>query len=459
MILTKVDLNTGLNSYYKIHLLESDDDGDKKYWIFKKWGRIGAAIGDSTTVSCNDLGNAISSFCAEFNEKTGNNFGDPFEKLPGKYNLIDIDYSENAKLAENFVSSTLPKSVQNLMRLLFGKYAMSHMILEFDLDMAKMALGKLSLAQLKKAMEVLERISQEINSKYPKDRLFYEASSEFYALVPHAIGLDDNLPIINSKEMLEKKLEMIESLKNIELIFYLLNKVNGQDINPLDFIYQLLKSKIEPLIHCSEEFATLAKYVENSQADMHDGFEVIIEDIYKVARDDEDNRYVPFAKKPNRQLLFHGSRLGNYVGILSKGLQIAPPEAPSTGYMFGKGIYFADMISNSANYCHAYATNNTGLVLLCQVALGKTQGCYEGNPNIKLGEGYDSVKGIGKKYPNPDESHIREDGVKIPLGKPIVDPLITSELAMNEYIVYDVAQVKIEYLLKLKFIFKKVPSQ
>jgi hypothetical protein len=32
-----------------------------------------------------------------------------------------------------------------------------------------------------------------------------------------------------------------------------------------------------------------------------------------------------------------------YTGILSQGLRIAPPEAPVTGYMFGKGVYFADV--------------------------------------------------------------------------------------------------------------------
>lgn len=31
-----------------------------------------------------------------------------------------------------------------------------------------------------------------------------------------------------------------------------------------------------------------------------------------------------------------GSRLTNFMGILSQGLRIAPPEAPATGYMFGK---------------------------------------------------------------------------------------------------------------------------
>ena len=37
----------------------------------------------------------------------------------------------------------------------------------------------------------------------------------------------------------------------------------------------------------------------------------------------------------------------NFIGILSQGLRIAPPEAPATGYAFGKGVYFADMFGKS----------------------------------------------------------------------------------------------------------------
>jgi hypothetical protein len=61
-------------------------------------------------------------------------------------------------------------------------------------------------------------------------------------------------------------------------------------------------------------------------------------------------RWKKWENSPNRQLLWHGSRLTNWVGILSQGLRIAPPEAPVTGYMFGKGVYFADLSSKSANY-------------------------------------------------------------------------------------------------------------
>jgi len=50
-----------------------------------------------------------------------------------------------------------------------------------------------------------------------------------------------------------------------------------------------------------------------------------------VDRENEGSRYQAFEKDPNRMLLWHGSRLTNFVGILSQGLRIAPPEAPVTG--------------------------------------------------------------------------------------------------------------------------------
>jgi poly [ADP-ribose] polymerase len=58
-------------------------------------------------------------------------------------------------------------------------------------------------------------------------------------------------------------------------------------------------------------------------------------------------------------MLWHGSRICNYVGILNQGLRIAPPEAPSSGYLFGKGIYFADRIQKSAPYCQPSKENST----------------------------------------------------------------------------------------------------
>jgi hypothetical protein len=41
-----------------------------------------------------------------------------------------------------------------------------------------------------------------------------------------------------------------------------------------------------------------------------------------------------------------------------------------TGYMFDKGVYFADMVSKSANYCFTSRSSPTGILMLCDVALG-----------------------------------------------------------------------------------------
>lgn len=70
----------------------------------------------------------------------------------------------------------------------------------------------------------------------------------------------------------------------------------------------------------------------------------------------------------------HSAGRGSYHFLFwfTQGLRIAPPQAPVTGYMFGKGVYFADMVSKSANYCFASLSAETGLLMLCEVALGKS---------------------------------------------------------------------------------------
>lgn len=100
-----------------------------------------------------------------------------------------------------------------------------------------------------------------------------------------------------------------------------------------------LKTDIVPLEKSSNEYELLINYVKNTHAPTHTNYHLDVEEIFKVVRKGEDRRYKPFKKMHNRQLLWHGSRLTNFVGILSNGLKIAPPEAPVTGYMFGKGLF------------------------------------------------------------------------------------------------------------------------
>ena len=78
---------------------------------------------------------------------------------------------------------------------------------------------------------------------------------------------------------------------------------------------------------------------------------------------------------------------------------IAPQEAITTGHMFGKGIYFTDVVTKASNYCHASKENNRGVLLLCEVALGKSskQGeakSFKGPPQF-----YHSIYAAGAECP------------------------------------------------------------
>ncbi len=47
-----------------------------------------------------------------------------------------------------------------------------------------------------------------------------------------------------------------------------------------------------------------------------------------------------------------------------------------------------------------------------------------------------------------------QEGVKVPCGEPSKSGAVGSSLLYNEYIVYDVGQINIKYLLKVKFNYK-----
>ena len=84
----------------------------------------------------------------------------------------------------------------------------------------------------------------------------------------------------------------------------------------------------------SDEFKVIEKYVRNTHGPTHTSYSLEILEVFKVNRERED---VQFRKdiKQNKLLLWHGTRLTNFVGILSNGFKIPPIEAPSLAFTFG----------------------------------------------------------------------------------------------------------------------------
>ena len=110
------------------------------------------------------------------------------------------------------------------------------------------------------------------------------------------------------------------------------------------------------------------------------------------------------------------------------------------------------MASKSANYCMPSMVQTTGLLVLCDVALGKCNELVNADYQAdQLPKGCHSVKGVGRTVPKTSE---KLDQVTVPIGPGIQDKQGKNRtLQYNEYIVYDVAQIKIKYLVKIKFNF------
>jgi len=248
---------------------------------------------------------------------------------------------------------------------------------------------------------------------------------------------------------------MLQSLTDMEIASKLMKE--GKETpteHPIDSHYLSLKTEISPVAKEDADFQLLTKYIKTTHGHTHTDYTLELLECFKVARETEDASFEPWNKNENRVMLWHGSRLTNYMGILSQGLRIAPPEAPSTGYMFGKGVYFADSCSKSANYCATSKHNTTGIVILCEVALGDMYLKRQAEPIKKLKSGFLSTKGEGRYQPKASTAVTMSDGCVVPCG-PLTDTGITdSALIYNEYVVYDIAQVRMRYLLKLKFHYK-----
>ncbi|OBT59791.1 hypothetical protein VE03_10753, partial [Pseudogymnoascus sp. 23342-1-I1] len=248
-------------------------------------------------------------------------------------------------------------------------------------DAAKLPLGRLSKATITRGFQALKDLAvllddPKVSAKY--DMNHNDATEHFsniyYSIIPHAFGRT-RPPVIRLAELLKKELELLESLwdmKDATLIM----KPKDQDakqVNPLDRQFRSLGlQEMTPLCSKSSEFGELKNYLLCTQGPTHN-LDFKVEEIFRIERKGEKQRFASgnfSSTDGNRRLLWHGSRCTNFAGILSRGLRIAPPEAPVSGYMFGKGIYLADMSSKSANYCCSYISNGTALLLLCEAELG-----------------------------------------------------------------------------------------
>ncbi|CAK4165024.1 unnamed protein product [Aphanomyces euteiches] len=471
VMLNQTDVSYGIkghNKFYMFQIIVDNNDGHRAF-VFFKWGRVGAKNPQRKLHGPFTLDGAKELFVTKFTLKTENPWPleGPFAPIKGKYTLIDLDYTEDDEAettAETNVNVTVPTSklepsIQNFVKMICNVDLLIQEVAEMHLDLKRMPLGKLSKQQIAKGYSILDSISEVLSKLAELEGAKTEdpRKADFYTLIPHDFGM--NLPpVIDSISELKLKLDLLEVLSDIEVTQKIINTQQTHiDMNPVDAHYASLGVEMEFVDTTSSEFQRIEEYIASTHAPTHRQYKLQVEAIHKLSRPSETSTEMNevFNAIDNHQLLWHGSRLSNIASILTKGLRIAPPEAPSTGYMFGKGIYFADVASKSANYCWANAKQTKGVLILCEVALGKSievlhadEYSYEALEK----KHFHSLKGLGRMEPARESHFVASDGVKMPKG--ILQPTTADgTLLYNEYVVYRTEQVKLRYAVTLNFEF------
>lgn len=126
---------------------------------------------------------------------------------------------------------------------------------------------------------------------------------------------------LDSLKKVKEKLEMLESLSEIKVATEILSK--KEDGNQIENNYKKLNRVIEPVEKDSFTYKLINDYLQTTHGTTHRSYDLELIDLFEMHSEMEKNRFTNDI--PNKMLLWHGSRLTNFVGILSQGLRIAPP--------------------------------------------------------------------------------------------------------------------------------------
>ncbi|KAH1474996.1 hypothetical protein KXX26_004455 [Aspergillus fumigatus] len=432
------------NKFYRIQLLVDTSGTTYKTWT--RWGRVGE-FGSSALLGDGTLQRAKFEFEKKFKDKTGLKWEDRLSTpKSNKYTFIERNYEESDDEDDSEdkmdvdkrekIESTLPQAVQELLTFIFNQQHFLSTMASMSYDAQKLPLGKLSKRTLTTGFQILKDLSELVadpslaSSRYNTSfqQAALDLSNRYFTTIPHVFGRNTP-PILTKDHQIKTEVDLLEALTDMGVANGIMkNSRDAEMMNQLDRQYQGLgMQEMTPLNRSSAEFRELEAYLNNSRRTIFDS--------------------------ANRRLLWHGSRSTNFGGILSQGLRIAPPEAPVSGYMFGKGVYFADMSSKSANYCVPYNSANMGLLLLCDVELGNPM-LEQFRANFNAGtdakaQGKIATLGKGRTIPAGWKDagclHPALSGVQMPdVSKSTMSD--NGSLLYNEYIVYDVAQIRQRYL-------------
>lgn len=466
-VLQVTDLVKNNNKYYAIELHQATENGKTTYRVYTHYGRTDDLVANPNAGmrECRffqSLGEAETEYQKIYREKTSKAKG--YKEVALASSLIgsrkaqgtsvgEIDEKTKARAAAKAAAqapapntstangtavppvplapepSKLSVGVQNLVRYLYDE-AKSNLTKAVNVQITaegiKTPLGILTLGQIEKGEEILQAIYMTFQSKAKtKANKLKQLTGEFYTAIPHNIGRTRDAiakHLIDNLAAIEEKQNTLQLMKDMLQVNGESGAVLFRDV--VDEQYAALGCEISYIEPDSPQFKELADYVIKSQVKSK---QIKVKNIFTLKRQPEWDNFTSHID--NQRLLFHGSRIQNWVGILTRGI-LMPKIVVSLGVnrtdagWLGNGIYFGDAACTSGCYTTP-GKKKTRLMAIARVALGKMKDYTKITYGLNAPpEGYNSCHGV--------RCH----------GK------IVSDFADDEYVIYDVRQQRLEYLVE-----------
>lgn len=111
---------------------------------------------------------------------------------------------------------------------------------------------------------------EEVKSKKRKD-VFAEHSNEFYSYIPHNFGFQSmSLFILDTEPKIRAKLEMLQSLEDIQVFTKLLDQGKiSNDMNELDSNYLKLSNYFDKFRHGYQNLEQIIKLIQSHRKICH----------------------------------------------------------------------------------------------------------------------------------------------------------------------------------------------
>ncbi|XP_067682285.1 poly [ADP-ribose] polymerase tankyrase-like [Haliotis asinina] len=466
VLLSKVDVSYGyygMYNFYKMQLVYQK--GKDMYLLFTRWGRIGDE-GQFQHTPFPKKEDGVKEFCKVFRSKTGNDWANvkTYVNHPKKYRLVPREQKHTKVKSVDFtlnseIPSKLPLPIQDLMKEMSNQTMLHNSVLKAGVDTNYMPFGRIKREALLEARSILTQLSELIQAidKQKRNNAHNDMSTfqdncdkiasltnDYYNLVPSPGFEYEAIKPIKKKERLKTCLRFLSDMLDIEIASRIVlgSQQHLKDMNPLDYIYRSVGCQIEPLSPDTLESQYILTYINSSHQSSK------VHSIYKLSRPGEEEQ-LRSLNMSNHCLLWHGSSMSNFLSILSRGLLVAPPEAPHTGHLFGEGIYFADTFAKSHGYSYNHnPESDAKLMLLCQVALGTSKVDRDLDEDDHLDTDINSVKILGQQQPSPEYDVAMPFGTNMPLGRTTyTESYPRAYMPYNEYIVHDASQVCLRYLI------------